>query len=83
MLALRIANPICLVVGVLVSYLSQVFAQYTNKQMSDKYHLLVTPASWAFTIWAVIYTFMAAYSIFSALDKRVPANKNTTILYST
>ena len=28
---------------------------YTNSDMSDKYFSLVTPAGWAFAIWALIY----------------------------
>ena len=37
----------------------------TNGELSDKYQTLVTPSSSAFTIWAVIFLFQAAFAVVS------------------
>ena len=39
----------------------------TNKEQSDKYQSLVTPAGWAFSIWGLIFASQAAFAVAQAL----------------
>jgi hypothetical protein len=36
-------------------------------EVSDKYHLYVTPPGYFFTIWAVIYTALAVISVYNLI----------------
>lgn len=41
---------------------------YTNSDMSDKYFSLVTPAGWAFAIWALIYAWELIGLVYLLID---------------
>lgn len=48
----------------------------TNKSISDKYHNLFTPASYAFSIWGIIYLGLLAFLIYSiAVRNKEKENK--------
>ncbi|MVM40060.1 tryptophan-rich sensory protein [Spirosoma sp. HMF3257] len=54
---------------VVMNYLSNVgaFGGKTNKAISDKYHTLITPAGYAFSIWGIIFLGLCAFAIYQAL----------------
>lgn len=43
------------------------FGGSTNSDLSLKYQTIVTPSSWAFSIWAVIFVFQAIYCVVQLL----------------
>jgi translocator protein len=61
-------------IGLMIAgnYLSQAgfFGGLTNKDISDKYHTLITPAGYAFAIWGVIFLGMIAFGIYQALPSQ-------------
>lgn len=42
----------------------------TVGEISDKYTVFITPAGWTFSIWSVIYIYLAAGVIYSILDNQ-------------
>ena len=44
-----------------------VFGGMTNGEISDKYHTLITPAGWAFSIWGLIFLGLLAFAVYQAL----------------
>lgn len=64
---LAILNAIFLLLTLVINYLSNsgYFNGNTMKTISDRYHNLFTPASYAFSIWGLIYLFLLAFVIYS------------------
>jgi len=63
---LQISNIIALLITIAVNYLSTsgVINGKTVANISDKYHTLFTPASYAFGIWALIYLMLLGFVIY-------------------
>lgn len=57
---------------IVMNYLSNagVFGGQTNGDVSDKYHTLITPAGWAFSIWGVIFLGLLAFAVYQALPSQ-------------
>lgn len=64
---LTVLNAVFLAITLLVNYLfnSGWYTGNTMKTISDKYHNLFTPASYAFGIWGVIYLGLIAFIVYS------------------
>lgn len=62
---LQLSNVIALVVTVIVNYLSNtgIFNGNTMATVSARYENLFTPAGYAFSVWGLIYLFLAAFVI--------------------
>lgn len=60
-------NAIAFAIMIVVNYLSMtgIINNNTNKSISDKYHNLFTPASYAFSIWGIIYLGLLAFVIYA------------------
>jgi benzodiazapine receptor len=54
---------------IVMNYLSNTgaFGGRTNANISDKYHTLITPAGYAFSIWGIIFLGLLVFAIFQAL----------------
>ena len=54
---------------IVMNYLSNTgaFGGLTNKDISGKYHTLITPAGYAFAIWGVIFLGLFAFAVYQAL----------------
>lgn len=52
-----------------MNYLSNtgLFGGQTNGEVSDKYHTLITPAGYAFSIWGLIFLGLLAFAVYQAL----------------
>lgn len=63
-------NAISFAAMVVVNYLSDALpiGGRTNKQVSDMYPVLMTPAGYAFSIWALIYLLLAGFVIYPFLS---------------
>lgn len=61
--AWRIAALVAVVLNTAWSYASErlAFGVGSMSEVSDRYHTLVTPAGWAFSIWGAIYASFFAY----------------------
>lgn len=57
---------------IVMNYLSNagVFGGQTNGQVSDKYHTLITPAGYAFSIWGLIFLGLLAFAVYQALPSQ-------------
>ena len=57
---------------IVMNYLSnaRAFGGLTNKEISDKYHTLITPAGYAFAIWGLIFLGLLAFAIYQALPSQ-------------
>ena len=57
---------------IVMNYLSnaRAFGGLTNKEISDKYHTLITPAGYAFAIWGIIFLGLLAFAIYQALPSQ-------------
>ncbi len=57
---------------VVMNYLSNTgaFGGQTNKAISDKYHTLITPAGYAFSIWGIIFLGLLAFAIYQGLGSQ-------------
>ncbi len=57
---------------IIMNYLSNAgaFGGLTNKDISKKYHTLITPAGYAFAIWGVIFLGLFAFVIYQTLPSQ-------------
>ena len=57
---------------IVMNYLSNTgaFGGQTNKVVSDKYHTLITPAGYAFSIWGIIFLGLLAFAIYQSLESQ-------------
>ena len=57
---------------IVMNYLSNVraFGGKTNAEISDKYHTLITPAGYAFSIWGVIFLGLLAFGVYQGLGSQ-------------
>ena len=57
---------------IVMNYLSNegVFGGMTNKEISDKYPTLITPAGYAFAIWGIIFLGLLGFAIYQALPSQ-------------
>lgn len=57
---------------IVMNYLSNAgaFGGLTNKAISDKYHTLITPAGYAFSIWGLIFLGLLAFGIYQGLGSQ-------------
>ncbi len=53
----------------------------TPKEISDKYLTSLTPAGYAFTIWALIYVGLIAFSIYQALPSKAARFRSLRSIY--
>ena len=67
----RIANLVVFITVAIFNYLSNSlpFNGITQPEMSERYFTFVTPAGYAFTIWAVIYSLLLAFMIYQLVPK--------------
>jgi hypothetical protein len=63
---LSILNLISVIIVIAVNYITQVFRinETTIGEVSNKYFNLMTPASYAFAIWGIIFLSLIAYGIY-------------------
>ncbi len=61
-----------IVTMIVMNYLSNAgaFGGKTNGEISDKYHTLVTPAGYAFSIWGIIFLGLLAFAIYQGLGSQ-------------
>lgn len=54
---------------IVMNYLSNTgaFGGRTNAEISNKYHTLITPAGYAFSIWGIIFLGLLAFAVYQAL----------------
>lgn len=78
---LQITNAIALVSTILINYLSNlgVFSSSTISDISKKYDSLFTPASYAFSIWGLIYLLLFAFVIYYGPLVKMSASKEIII----
>ncbi|GAB3035766.1 tryptophan-rich sensory protein [Spirosoma pulveris] len=57
---------------IVMNYLSNMaaFGGKTNKEISDQYHTLITPAGYAFSIWGIIFLGLLAFGIYQGLGSQ-------------
>ena len=57
---------------IVMNYLSnaRAFGGLTNEDISNKYHTLITPAGYAFSIWGIIFLGLLAFAIYQALPSQ-------------
>jgi len=57
---------------IVMNYLSntRAFGGMTNGEISDKYHTLITPAGYAFSIWGLIFLGLLAFAVYQALPSQ-------------
>ncbi|MDQ3019642.1 MAG: tryptophan-rich sensory protein [Bacteroidota bacterium] len=67
---LQISNAFALVVTIAINYISNtgIFNGNTISSVSAKYNNLLTPASYAFSIWGLIYLCLTAFVIYQGIS---------------
>ncbi|MBE8723004.1 hypothetical protein [Sphingobacterium pedocola] len=75
-----ILNTVSLIITLVINYLSNTgfFNGNTMKTVSDRYDNLFTPASYAFSIWGLIYLFLISHIIYS-ISIRKSEHENSII----
>lgn len=65
----QIAVVVSVITLIVMNYLSNAgtFGGRTNSDISDKYHTLITPAGYAFSIWGLIFLGLLAFAVYQAL----------------
>lgn len=74
----QIGNILTLVFALVMNYLvgAQVLNVPSIGEMSDKYATLLTPATYAFSIWSLIYVLLIGFVVYQARDLFRPREEN-------
>lgn len=77
--ALQTGNILALVFALVANFLvgAQILALPSINEISDKYASVLTPATYAFSIWSLIYTLLVLFVIYQARDLFKPRKENT------
>lgn len=65
----QVAVVVSVVSMIVMNYLSnaRLLGGQTNGDISNKYHTLITPAGYAFSIWGIIFLGLLAFAVYQAL----------------
>jgi hypothetical protein len=76
-LALMIVNSIAFAICMLANGLSQYVADFSLRDITDYWDNKIDPATYAFSIWGLIYSLMGTFAVYQALpDAWVPGRNN-------
>lgn len=75
----QIGNILALLFALVANYLvgAQILPVAAIDDISTKYATLLTPASYAFSIWSIIYVLLIVFALYQARDIFKPDKKNT------
>lgn len=75
---LQLGNTIAFVFMIVANAAAatQLFGTASIKEVSDKYHTLLTPATYAFSIWGFIYLLLLGFVLYQARDFFKPNEEN-------
>lgn len=75
----QIGNILTLIFALVANFLvgAQILVLPAINEISDKYATLLTPASYAFSIWSIIYVFLVIFVIYQARDLFRPKANNS------
>ena len=57
-------------------------AQKSLAGITDQWNIANSPAGYAFSIWGIIYTLLAFYTVYQALPEKWAANRNNDLIYN-
>lgn len=57
-------------------------AQKSLGGITDQWNIANSPAGYAFSIWGIIYTLLAFYTVYQALPEKWAANRNNDLIYN-
>jgi benzodiazapine receptor len=57
-------------------------AQKSLSGITDQWNIANSPAGYAFSIWGIIYTLLAFYTVYQALPEKWAANRNNDLIYN-
>lgn len=67
-MTIQILTCVTYVCGCFSAYASQRLITPNLDEVTDEWDLKITPAGWAFIIWALIYSLLAFYTVYVALS---------------
>lgn len=78
---LKIANVLSFIIAMIFNGAAQGLSPQTLREQNDQWDLKIAPASYAFSIWGLIYTLIAIFVVYQALpDRCVPSRNNDVIV---
>lgn len=74
----QVLNILSVAFALVMNYLvgAQVLDVPSINEVSDRYATLLTPASYAFSIWSLIYLLLVVFAVYQARDLFKPSSKN-------
>jgi len=61
---LRIGNVSAFVIAMIVNATSNQFSKATQPAIVAEWDVKISPSGWAFSIWGVIYTLLAGFTVY-------------------
>jgi len=78
---LKIANVLSFIIAMIFNGAAQALSPQSLREQNDQWDLKIAPASYAFSIWGLIYTLIAIFVVYQALpDRCVPSRNNDVIV---
>ena len=78
---IKIVNSVCFVICMAFNGFAQKLAAKSLGAQTDQWNIANSPASYAFSIWGLIYTLLACFTVYQALpDKWVESRNNDLIV---
>jgi len=72
-------NAAAFVFAMVFNAAAQFLGPVTLKELTDEWNLSISPANWAFAIWALIYTLLGVWTIYQALPADQVSGRNDDV----
>ena len=64
---MRVANGASFIIAMIINATSNSFSKATQPAIMAEWLVKISPSGWAFSIWGIIYTLLAVYTVYQAL----------------
>lgn len=79
---LRLANGSAFAIAMIVNATSNFFSKATQPEIVAEWDVKLSPSGWAFSIWGVIYTLLAGFTVYQGFpNDKISGGKNEAIIY--
>ena len=77
---LKIVNSVCFVICMAFNGFAQKLASKSLAAQTDQWNIANSPAGYAFSIWALIYTLLACFAVYQALPDKWAQTRNNDLI---
>jgi len=79
---LRVANGSAFVIAMILNATAQNFSKATNAEVVAQWQVKIAPAGWAFSIWGIIFTLLAGFTIYQGIpNDKISGGQTQSVIF--